>query len=78
MYFLDICVIEDAKVMSSHVEQKSEQDEQAVKAAKTAPPPIPNKPPVVVPPPIPISNPDDEISAAEAIKRIKRKQKGEK
>jgi len=73
--------MEDAATMSGHLEQKKEQDEQAIKAARTAatsPPPIRKQPPIIAPPPIPLmTNPNEEESAMDAIKRIKRKQKGE-
>ena len=75
--------MEDAATMSGHLEQKKEQDEQAIKVARTAsssPPPIRKQSPIIAPPPIPLMtnpNANEEESAADAIKRIKRKQKGE-
>lgn len=76
--------MEDAKTLSTHLEQKQEQDEKAIKAAKekaaraAMPPPIPKKAAPVMPPPIPlVSNPEEEISALDAIRQIKQEQKDE-
>lgn len=74
--------MEDAVTLSEHLSAQKEHDEREIKKAMmqaSAPPPIPNTPPVFTPPPIPSNtNPDDNVSAADAVRRIKQKQKKNK